>query len=306
MTGIDCPSFTTSAYVWSVPCLLGNISLLIGITRKKLFRDPQYLFLANLAADYIAMIVCTMARVFALHADLIVFDKVLSLSFHFFARGSFIWINVLSFNRYFAITKCLRYPLIMTHSNILAVVRMAWLFSALFQVIACVEDLAQSDMICVKFQGYMGKFSLVILMIFTVFVSVSTSYAVHTSAKRQRNTIMSQIRSLHGERSEQMDSLIRQQTKTRGIFIMICISQAFFIPAICCGLMSLGDKSNLNLVVISRHFIGIYTSVSPFLYIATLKPLKSALLNFVRSLVVRCLTSWNQHLNGNNQIAPIS
>ena len=308
MDQMNCLSPPIPVMLGSLACLLGYSLLLILIIKRKLFKEPQYLFLANLSANNIAMALCHIARVSTLPANLITLSDIMDFSINFFARGFLVWTMVLSINRYLAITKCLRYPLIMKRSRIAAVIIISFVISGLLCALSYAEDHFDSKLLCyLLLQRHMHKLSLLLLIICTVVVSISTSCAVHTSAKRQRKAIMTQIRSLYGEKSERMDTIKRQQMKTRGILIMTCIFNAFFIPTICvwCKIY-IGDSSDRVLVVSAHIFIAAYILISPFMYIATLKPLNQALWRLFRSSMLWCNMDLAQPFGGDNRVAVVN
>ena len=312
MQQINCMSPQVPAVLASLAGLLGYSLLFILIIKRKLFKEPQYLFLANLAANNMAMTLCNVARVSTLPANLTTLSNIMDFFINFFARGFLVWTMVLSINRYLAITKCLRYPLVMKGSCIVAVIIVAYVTSGLFCALSYLEDHFASKSLCyLLFKRHMHTISLLLLIICTVVVNVSTSCAVHMSAKRQRKAIENQIRSLYGEKSERMDTMKRQQMKTRGIFIMTCISNAFFIPTIILSIcvwckIYIVDSSDRTLVVSAHIFLAAYTLISPFMYIATLKPLKQALWRLARSSVLWSTRDLGQSLNSDNRVAVVS
>ena len=299
----DCLSLATPRMVGALFNLLGYSLVLIGIIKKKLFREPQYLFLANLASNNIAISILVNLSIAHTNSSTAL-AEIINFFTHFFIRAFFIWTNILSLNRYLAITRCLRYPLIMTNFRVTSVVIVAWLLSGLLCVIAYIEDLFETEEECLVSQRYLQKVSLALLIIITVIISISTSYAVQISAKRQRKKIMSQIRSLYGEQSERMDSLRKQEMKTRGIFIVMCISNAFLIPAICVWFLMYFGTFPAKWRATGGIFTSAYACICPYIYIATSKPLKTALVSLFRSMMVRCIG--DPHQSGNNRIATIT
>ena len=300
---MDCLSLKTPRMIGALSNLLGYSLVLIGIFRKRLFKEPQYLFLANLAANNIAISI--LINLSIVQTDLTAVTEVVDFFTHFFLRSFFVWTNVLSLNRYVAITRCLRYPLIMTIFRIRAVVILSWVVSGILCAIAYIEDHFETETDCLVSQRYLQKVSLALLIMITVIVSVSTSYAVHVSAKRQRRKIMSQIRSLYGEQSERMDSLRKQEMKTRGIFIVICTSYAFFIPTICFWFLRYFENLPATWLALGGILTAVYACICPYIYIATSKPLKSSLLSMIAS-IGRYFRVSGQHLKENNCIAIVN
>ena len=144
------------------------------------------------------------------------------------------------------------------------------------------------------------------LIICTVFLSISTSYAVKKSASRQSKKMMIQERSLYGEDSERMYALRRQHRKTRGIFFMICLSNVFFIPLICVLIkLIVVGSSDLKLEVAAKGFTFLYLALSPFMYIISLNLLKDAVVSSMKSLLLKWACGHNEPARNSDKVASL-
>ena len=291
----ECPvyQYGVFSWLWSTLSLSGHLLILFVVISKKLCKEPQYFFLANLAVNNSIFSMRTLFNVFinkyALNdANKVIFAKINTTVGIFLWRGMLTWTNILTWNRYVAITRCLRYQLIMKRPRVVKIAIGAWILPAVLELVQKMEDIFTTPTIvlCTYESRILIPIITFIMILMTVTVSISTSYVVHAHAKRQYKKITSQVKSLYGEFGETIHNLDKQRKKTNGIFVMACMFNVFFVPVACINIKHILERESMDqkYLLVSTGFLVTYVTLSPFLYIVSLTQLKEAIVSLFDSM----------------------
>ena len=187
-----------------------------------------------------------------------------------------------------AITRCLRYQLIMKRSRVVKIAIGAWILPVVLELIQHMGSIFSKPTIVLC--GYESRILIpvitFIMLLITVAVSISTSCIVHASAKQQYKKITSQVKSLYGEFGETIHNLNKQRKRTNGIFVMVCMFNVFFIPVACINIKHILERESIDnkYLLVSTGFWVTYVTLSPFLYIVSLRPLKETVISLFNSI----------------------
>ena len=267
---------------------LGNGLVIYIIVKKRLTRDHQLNFIMNLAINNILFAVkVVLVYLLMQHGNSeevavcrIYYSVDVGLT-RFFLVSLVLWTVTLNVNKYIAVVHGMQYHAIVTKSRVICLMIFVWCFSG---SIAITSGATLTNAVAAKAIASL----LILILIFVIFASIFTSHTVNKSALNQMQKIMRQTTSLYGESRERIDTFKRQQWRTKGIAYISYISLLLFVPILAILVLQLAKHSfsikrheDMLYRVLAILIIG-YSSISPLLYIMSMRSLREAIYIAVR------------------------
>ena len=279
--------FTQFLWFLLLISIAGNSIVTTVVLKKRLYKDPQFVFLLNLTVNnyllitnlFINFIVNHYSRLDGQYCRLS--SGLGRLFTNMCLHGIMAWTIVLTLNRYIAILHGLRYRSIVTRMRIILVSLAAWVLPILFGTIQyCAVSLA-----IYRGSGRIFAWMRLVLILTTVSLMTFVNLAVHLMARRQMENIMKETTQLYGIYSERIDVLRRQRRKTKGVLIISYMSMLVFVPFVVRILKQMTTPSQARAGRVGKSdmyslvtdcIIHAYAALSPAIYIVSLRDLRRA------------------------------